>query len=94
MSKASDPPSSPSPTAATTATPEDIPAHRYSAQLANEIENYWQDYWEGEGTFHSPNPTGDLADPSDPDDGLVVVGTTAFATAVVERLSAAAEVPA
>jgi 3-isopropylmalate dehydrogenase len=38
--------------------------------------------------------TGDLADPSVSDDGLVVVGTTAFATAVVERLTAGAEVPA
>ena len=33
--------------------------------------------------------TGDLADASDPADGLVVVGTTAFATAVVERLQQA-----
>jgi 3-isopropylmalate dehydrogenase len=32
--------------------------------------------------------TPDLADASDPDDGLVVVGTTAFATAVVEALEA------
>jgi 3-isopropylmalate dehydrogenase len=30
--------------------------------------------------------TGDLADASNPDDGLVVVGTTAFATAVVDAL--------
>ena len=33
--------------------------------------------------------TSDLADPGDPDDGLVVVGTTGFATAVVESLEAA-----
>ncbi len=33
--------------------------------------------------------TGDLADPYDPDDGLVVVGTTGFATAVIESLEAA-----
>jgi 3-isopropylmalate dehydrogenase len=33
--------------------------------------------------------TGDLADPSDERDGLVVVGTTAFATAVIETLEAA-----
>ena len=32
--------------------------------------------------------TADLADPSDPDDGLVVVGTTAMATAVIEALGA------
>jgi 3-isopropylmalate dehydrogenase len=32
--------------------------------------------------------TGDLASADDPDDGLVVVGTTAFATAVIEQLTA------
>jgi 3-isopropylmalate dehydrogenase len=32
--------------------------------------------------------TADLADPSVVDDGLVVVGTTAFATAIIERLPA------
>src|SRR5262249_8448965 len=32
--------------------------------------------------------TADLADPANPTDGLVVVGTTAFATAVVEALAA------
>jgi len=32
--------------------------------------------------------TGDLADPADERDGLVVVGTTAFATAVVDQLEA------
>jgi 3-isopropylmalate dehydrogenase len=35
----------------------------------------------------------DLADPADERDGLVVVGTTAFATAVVDQLEAAAGVP-
>ena len=34
--------------------------------------------------------TADLADASDPADGLVVVGTTAFATAVIEALEAGA----
>ena len=38
--------------------------HRYTAALADEIELRWQDRWEREGTFHAPNPTGDLADPS------------------------------
>ena len=33
--------------------------------------------------------TGDLADPENPGDGLVVVGTTGFATAVIESLEAA-----
>jgi 3-isopropylmalate dehydrogenase len=38
--------------------------------------------------------TGDLADPADSTDGLVVVGTTAFATAVIDRLAVGREVPA
>jgi 3-isopropylmalate dehydrogenase len=37
--------------------------------------------------------TFDLADSADERDGLVVVGTTAFATAVVDQLESAAEVP-
>ncbi|GAA1382423.1 leucine--tRNA ligase [Kitasatospora putterlickiae] len=37
---------------------------RYSAALAAEIESRWQDIWEKEGTFHAPNPAGDLADPA------------------------------
>jgi hypothetical protein len=44
----------------------DIPPFRYTAVLADEIENRWQDYWEEHGTFHSPNPTGPLADPAHP----------------------------
>jgi leucyl-tRNA synthetase len=39
----------------------DLPAHRYDAVLAREIEARWQDRWEAEGTFHAPNPVGDLA---------------------------------
>ena len=38
--------------------------------------------------------TADLADPANPDDGLVVVGTIGFATAVVEALESAAGVAA
>ena len=38
-----------------------VPAHRYTAALAAEIEQRWQDRWESEGTFHAPNPAGDLA---------------------------------
>jgi leucyl-tRNA synthetase len=34
---------------------------RYDARLANEIESRWQERWETEGTFHSPNPAGPLA---------------------------------
>ncbi|MGH8896173.1 MAG: leucine--tRNA ligase [Egibacteraceae bacterium] len=38
------------------------PPHRYDASLANEIELQWQAQWDAEGTFHTPNPTGGLAE--------------------------------
>jgi len=44
----------------------DIPAFRYTAALADEIEVRWQDFWAAHGTFDAPNPTGDLADPGHP----------------------------
>ncbi|MFI5957171.1 leucine--tRNA ligase [Cryptosporangium sp. NPDC051539] len=44
--------------------PADAPAHRYTATLAAAIEKRWQDRWEAEGTFHSPNPSGPLAAPT------------------------------
>ncbi|MEV1113158.1 leucine--tRNA ligase [Micromonospora sp. NPDC049751] len=44
----------------------DIPPFRYTAAMADEIETRWQDTWAREGTFHAPNPTGPLADPSHP----------------------------
>ena len=51
-----------------------------------------------EGAVHAALDAGwrtpDLARESDTTDGLVVVGTTAFATAVIERLGVASEVPA
>jgi len=51
-----------------------------------------------EGAVHAALDAGwrtpDLARESDMTDGLVVVGTTAFATAVIERLGVASEVPA
>ena len=34
---------------------------RYSSALAAQIEPRWQDTWEAEGTFHTPNPVGPLA---------------------------------
>jgi leucyl-tRNA synthetase len=40
---------------------EDRPPFRYDARMANEIEQSWQERWECEGTFDSPNPTGPLA---------------------------------
>ncbi|GAA1743982.1 leucine--tRNA ligase [Luedemannella helvata] len=44
----------------------EIPAHRYTAALANEIESRWQRRWAADGTFNAPNPSGDLADPDHP----------------------------
>src|SRR6266536_2303662 len=44
----------------------DVPPFRYTAAMANEIEARWQDYWAENGTFHTPNMTGPLADPSHP----------------------------
>jgi leucyl-tRNA synthetase len=52
---------------------EGTPRFRYDARLANEIELRWQDRWEREGTFHSPNPPG----PEGPDalsDGALSAG--------------------
>ena len=42
--------------------PSNIPPFRYTARLAADIESKWQDSWETEGTFHTPNPAGPLAD--------------------------------
>src|SRR5687767_13313553 len=41
----------------------EVPAHRYTSGLAADIELRWQDRWESEGTFETPNPVGDLAAP-------------------------------
>jgi leucyl-tRNA synthetase len=41
---------------------EDVPPHRYTARLANEIEQKWQDRWEEERTFWTPNPSGPLSE--------------------------------
>ncbi|WP_405635111.1 leucine--tRNA ligase [Streptomyces sp. NBC_01178] len=40
--------------------------HRYTAAMAADIEARWQDFWDAEGTYEAPNPTGDLA--GDPDE--------------------------
>ncbi|MDX6275890.1 MAG: leucyl-tRNA synthetase, partial [Nocardioidaceae bacterium] len=43
-------------------TPEESTASfRYTSALAGEIELRWQDRWEAEGMFETPNPVGDLA---------------------------------
>jgi leucyl-tRNA synthetase len=36
--------------------------YRYTAALAADIEQRWQDRWDERGTFHTPNPTGALTD--------------------------------
>ncbi|XVX21566.1 leucine--tRNA ligase [Actinomycetota bacterium] len=36
--------------------------HRYTAELAGQIETAWQDRWEAQGTYHAPNPAGPWAD--------------------------------
>ena len=38
-----------------------VPPHRYTPALAQRLELAWQDRWEAEGTFHTPNPTGRLS---------------------------------
>jgi leucyl-tRNA synthetase len=64
--------------AVTTASPTEtnstdtVPAHRYTAALAGEIEQRWQEYWAEHGTFHAPNPTGPLAARPLPEDKLFV----------------------
>ena len=51
------------------------PSHRYTAALARDLEGRWQDRWDAEHTFESPNPAGPLADPSRPipDDKLFIL---------------------
>ncbi|MDX6348011.1 MAG: leucyl-tRNA synthetase [Streptomyces sp.] len=48
-------------TTSTTSAAEAAAPHRYTAELAAEIESRWQDFWEADQTFAAPNPTGDLA---------------------------------
>ena len=50
----------PSMTQTSPSSPE-TPAFRYNAALANQIEAKWQDRWDAERTFWTPNPTGALA---------------------------------
>ena len=35
---------------------------RYDARLAGKIEARWQERWEADGTFNSPNPSGRLSE--------------------------------
>jgi leucyl-tRNA synthetase len=66
-----------SPTAQTSAAADaetDIPQHRYTAELAGEIERAWQQTWVESGTFNVPNPVGSLA----PQDGSPVPADKMF----------------
>ena len=45
--------------------PSDTTAHRYTPELAAQIEKAWQQYWKDNGTFHAPNPVGPLAEGGD-----------------------------
>ncbi|MEV3855433.1 leucine--tRNA ligase [Streptomyces sp. NPDC050095] len=38
-----------------------VAPHRYTAVMAADIEARWQDFWDADGTYEAPNPTGDLA---------------------------------
>ncbi|MFF6994999.1 leucine--tRNA ligase [Streptomyces sp. NPDC008313] len=44
-----------------TSASEAVAPHRYTATTAAGIEARWQDFWDAEGTYEAPNPTGDLA---------------------------------
>ena len=41
---------------------DDVPKQRYTPALANEIEHKWQDRWDAEHVFWTPNRTGLLAE--------------------------------
>jgi leucyl-tRNA synthetase len=41
---------------------DDVPRHRYDADLADEIETRWQARWRADGTYHAPNPEGLLSE--------------------------------
>ena len=41
---------------------DDAPPYRYNGALADVIERSWQDRWQADGTFHTPNPVGPLSD--------------------------------
>ncbi|MET8179517.1 leucine--tRNA ligase [Streptomyces sp. NPDC005336] len=45
----------------TNAAAEVAAPHRYTAALAADIEARWQDFWDANGTYAAPNPSGDLA---------------------------------
>jgi leucyl-tRNA synthetase len=44
----------------TTPAAETAAPHRYTAATAERIEVQWQDFWDANGTFAAPNPSGEL----------------------------------
>jgi leucyl-tRNA synthetase len=58
----------------TTSTSDDAPPFRYTAALAGEMETRWQDRWDADHVFETPNPAGPLADP----DALATRGEKLF----------------
>ena len=64
----------PSRTPAADAAADDAPRHRYTAELAGEIESAWQQRWTQAGTFDVANPVGSLA----PADGAPVPADKMF----------------
>lgn len=52
----------------TSQAPEAVHPYRYTAELANAIEAKWQDRWDAEKTFASPNPVGALSNGETLDD--------------------------
>ncbi|HEY3005085.1 MAG TPA: class I tRNA ligase family protein, partial [Kribbellaceae bacterium] len=40
-----------------------VQPYRYTAELAGEIESRWQDRWDAEAVFATPNSAGPLAEP-------------------------------
>lgn len=57
---------------------DNSPKFRYTAQLANQIEEKWQAYWEEHGTFDAPNPAGDLAADTDDAAGQALAAADPF----------------
>ncbi|MET9499956.1 leucine--tRNA ligase [Streptomyces sp. NPDC006552] len=43
------------------ATEAAVAPHRYTATMAADIEARWQDFWDAQGTYEAPNPSGELA---------------------------------
>ena len=42
----------------------DLPPYRYTAQLANSIEEKWIERWEERRTYFTPNPAGEISEPN------------------------------